>query len=82
MATEIIKETEAKPVHKNYLVLIKVYATVLVLKAESEDKALEYATDDAFLGDCQLDEAKIEKEVPEEQIENAKKHADSISTVN
>lgn len=64
---------------KTYEVLITAYATVLVIDAENEEKAMEYATDACSMGDLQLDSAKVEREVPADRIENARKHADVVA---
>lgn len=54
---------------KNYKVLVTAYAVVLVKNAASEEAALEAATDDLDLGICEMDTAKIEKEVIDLTVE-------------
>lgn len=64
---------------KNYNVIVKAYATVLVIGAESEEKALEYASDTLRMGDMQLDEAEIKNEVKNCNLESARRFADVVS---
>jgi hypothetical protein len=62
---------------KTFSVSIVAFATVLVKGVESVEEALEAATADTNLGDLQLDEAKIEKEVTTpEELESMGRHAD------
>jgi len=62
---------------KTFSVSIVAFATVFVTGVESEEEALEAATADTNLGDLQLDEARIEKELTtEEEIERTQRHAD------
>jgi hypothetical protein len=63
---------------KNYEVLVTAYATVLVIGAESEKQALEYATEDVCYGDFQMDEAEVEREVSAQNLEASRKHADAV----
>jgi len=65
--------------NKNYLVQIIAYATVLVVDAESEEKAMEYATDACSMGDLQLDSARVDQEITDDRLENARKHADIVA---
>lgn len=64
---------------KNYQVRLVAYAVVLVLKAESKDKAIQYATEDTHRGDFELAEAVVECEVPEHQVAKAKHHAHHVA---
>ena len=72
-------KTKPKTENKNYEVRIIAFATVLVIAAENEEKALEYATDECSFGDLQMDEARIERVVGDNELENAKRHADCIA---
>ncbi len=65
--------------YKNYEVKIIAFAIVVVIGAESEEKALEYATEDCGLGELQLDTARIECEIAADKLEQAIKHADVVS---
>jgi len=70
----------AKKKLKNYEVLVTAFATVLVLEAESEEKAMEYATDELRMGDLQLDEASVKCEIKTaEDLDRARRHADAIA---
>lgn len=65
---------------KNYEVSITAFATVLVLKAESEEKALEYATECMNFGDFQMDEAEVKRELKTAQeLDSCRRHADAVS---
>ncbi len=64
---------------KNYQVKIIAYAIVLVVKAESEEKAILYATEEVSAGDFEIDETTIECEVPDDRLENAKRHAHTVA---
>ena len=66
---------------KNYSVLITAYCSVVVIEAESEEKAFEYARDAVSTGDFEIDEMKIEDELPKDgpKLESAKRHADAIA---
>lgn len=70
---------KTKTEKKNYTVQIIGWSTVLVIGAESEDKALEYATNECSFGDFQMDEAKIERVVKDDEVENARRHADCVA---
>lgn len=69
----------SKPSKKNYSVSISAFATVLVVGAESEDKALEYARDIVSMGDLQLDSAEVKCVVSDEELERHRRHADAVA---
>lgn len=50
-----------------------------MIGAESEGKALEYATNECSFGDFQMDEAKIESVVKDDNLENARRNADCVA---
>lgn len=63
---------------KTYSVLIKAFA-VLVVDAEDKESAMEIATDEVRMGDFQMEEAQIEKQLKTAQeIAQAKRFADRI----
>lgn len=65
---------------KNYEVKVTAYATVLVIAAEDEDKALEYAEDQLNFGNLQMDEMSVVKEVTsKEELDSLRRHADAIA---
>lgn len=65
---------------KNYEVSVTAFATVLVIAAESEEKALEYATDRVSFGDLQMDEAEVKREIKtDEELESCRRHADVVA---
>lgn len=65
---------------KNYEVSVTAFATVLVIAAESEEKALEYATDRVSFGDLQMDEANVTREIKTaEELESCRRHADVVA---
>ena len=64
--------------NKNYSVKIIAYAIVVVVAAESEEKALEYACDEVSTGDLEFDSACIDREIPDEKLEQSKKHAQAV----
>lgn len=66
--------------NKNYEILITAFCTVVVLDAESEEKAMEYARDYISEGDFQVDEVSVKRDIPDKDLESAKKHADAIAT--
>ena len=64
---------------KNYEVSVTAFATVLVVSAESEEKALEYATDRVNFGDLKMDEAVVKLEIKTaEELESFRRHADVV----
>lgn len=65
---------------KNYEVLITAYCTVVVIDAESTEKAMEYARDYISNGDFQVEEIKVKREIPDKDLEDTKRHADAIAT--
>ena len=68
------------PDKKSYVVSVIAYADVVVIDAESEEKAMEYALDALSLGDMEMDEASVKEELKtEEDIERAKRHAQAVS---
>lgn len=74
------QETETQTEKKNYEVLLTAYATVVVLEAESEEKAIEYAMDAVTRGDFEIDEMKVERELKtERELESAKRHAECVA---
>lgn len=65
---------------KNYLIKITAYATVVVVGAESEDKAMQYAIDEISKGDFETDEISVDRELrPGQETENAKRHAQAVA---
>jgi hypothetical protein len=64
---------------KNYNILVTGYSSVLVLEAENEDHAYELAQEELSMGDFEIDSLQIECEVPEEEIENYRSHANCVS---
>lgn len=72
-------KTKSKTEKKNYTVQIIGWSTVLVVGAESEEKALEYACNECSFGDFQMDEAKIESVVDDDGLENARRNADRVA---
>jgi len=64
---------------KNYSVSIVAFATVVVLDAENEEDALDRAMDELDMGDMNLDEGKIEKQIPDEELESYQRHADAVA---
>lgn len=72
-------KTKSKIDNKHYEVLITGFSTVLVVAAESEEKALEYATNECSFGDFQMDEARIERVVDEDSLDNARRNADCVA---
>ncbi len=65
---------------KNYQILVKAYAVVLVERAESEEKAFEYAQDALSTGDFEVEGMTIESIVKDgAEFQNAKKHADLVA---
>lgn len=68
------------PKLKSYEVLLKAYAVVVVINAEDEEKALEYAEQEVSRGDFEIDDFTIERELKTTQeIERAKSHAHAIA---
>lgn len=64
---------------KNFQVLIKAYAAVVVIEAENEEKAVELALEDVSFGDFEMDEAVVEREIKTEQeLASAKRHAQHV----
>lgn len=63
---------------KNYAVMVTAWASVVVLDAESEQDAIERATDGLTFGKFMLNEAKIEKIIPDTELERAKRHAEHV----
>lgn len=72
-------KTKSKIKKKHYNVLITGWSTVLVIDAESPEKALEYATNECSFGDFQMDEAKIDEVVDDDSLENARRNADCVA---
>jgi hypothetical protein len=65
---------------KNYEVLIKAYATVVVVGAKNQDEALNWASEEISTGDFQIESAEVEREIKGNlALERAKAHADCIS---
>ena len=65
---------------KNYEVSVTAFATVLVLEAENEEKALEYATEAVDFGDFQLDAAEVKREIKTaDELKVCRRHADSVA---
>ena len=70
----------AKKKLKSYLVKMAGYCTVVVVDAESQEKACEYARDQVSHGDFEIDETEVECELKTpEEIERAKRHATAIA---
>ena len=66
---------------KHYMVTITAYAHVLVVSAESEEKALEYATEACRFGDLQMEEASISKTVENAELDSYRRDADVVADV-
>ncbi len=65
---------------KNYEVTVSAFATVLVIAAENEEKALEYATGRVSFGDLQMDEAEVKREIKTaDELEACRRHADVVA---
>lgn len=65
---------------RSYEVLLKAYAIVVVVDAESEDAALEYAEQEVSRGDFEIEEFTIERELTTpKQVEQAKRHANAVA---
>lgn len=64
---------------KNYQVLIKGYCVALVIATENEDKAMEIALDSVSGIDFEIEGAEIEKEVKDDELERARKHANVVA---
>lgn len=65
---------------KNYEVTVSAFATVLVIAAENEEKALEYATDCVCLGDLEMVEAEVKREIKTaEELERSRRHAEVVA---
>lgn len=64
---------------KNYMVRISAVAHVLVISAESEEKAFEYAHDVINCGDFEMYESEIDEEVAEHRLEMARRHANCVA---
>lgn len=64
---------------KNYLVKITLVSEVVVMGAEDEEKAMEYANDELGLfGKADADEFEVE-EIPDGKLESYRKHANAIA---
>lgn len=64
---------------KNYEVLVKAFAIVLVEGANDEDEALEVAAGELAAGDYEFDEATIEKEATTElELTSARRFAKRV----
>lgn len=70
---------KSKDEKKHYEVLITGWSTVLVVSAENEEKALEYACNECSFGDFQMEEAKIERVVNDDELDNARRDADCVA---
>jgi len=66
---------------KNYMITVTGYARVLVLSAESEEKAIEYAHTAMSTGDFQIEKLQIDRVVSDEDfdVENARVEADMVA---
>jgi hypothetical protein len=65
---------------KNYEVLIKAYAVIVVEGAKDEEEAVEFASQDISLGDFEIDEYEVERELKTlQEMESAKKHCQRVS---
>lgn len=65
----------------NYIINITAFATVLVKNASNPDEAMTAACDWISLGDLQLDEGSIGREVKDEDLKNEERHADQTFTM-
>ena len=70
----------AKKKLKSYMVKMVAYCTILVVDAESEEKAHEYARDQVSNGDFNIDEIETDcvLKTPAD-IERCRRHADAIA---
>ncbi len=64
---------------KNYEVSITSFVNVLVIEAENEEKALEYAVDKVNFGDTQIYESEVRRIVPNDELDSCRRHADVIA---
>ena len=65
---------------KNYEISVTAFCTVLVIAAENDEKALEYATDRVDFGDLKMDTAEVMREiVTDEDLESCRRHADVVA---
>ena len=70
----------AKKKLKDYEVSVTAFASVLVVKAEDESKALKYATETLRFGDLQMDEAHVVRELKtKEEVESCRRNADAVA---
>lgn len=69
----------SKTTKRNYEVLVRGYATVVVVGAKDEDQALELARDEITSGDFEIDEMKVEREIRPEDLERSKQFANAVS---
>lgn len=63
----------------NYNVNVTAFASVLVIGAESEEQATEYALNRLGLGDMHMDEASVRIVKTDEELAACRRHADAIS---
>lgn len=65
---------------KNYEVMITAYAVVVVLEAENEEQACEYAQESINKGEFEVESVAVERELKtKRQVESAKRHAQAIA---
>ena len=69
----------SKTTKRNYEVLVRGCATVVVVGAKDEDQALELARDEITSGDFEIDEMKVEREIRPEDLERSKRFANAVS---
>lgn len=63
----------------NYIVDITAFAKVLVIAAENEEKAIEYAENVVRFGDFEMDMVTIRREVKDEELDYVKGRVNAVS---
>jgi hypothetical protein len=58
---------------KNYIISIAAHQSVLVIDAESEKQAFDYARDVCSFGDLEMHEMRVEETVAKADLEQARK---------
>ena len=59
---------------KNYEISITAFTTVIVIGAESKKEAQEWACDMVDMGDLDLDSGETKRIIPDDDLENSKRH--------
>ena len=66
------------PVKKNYLVKLELICDVLVIGAESEEQAYDFATNTVMVGDAEINGAET-TEVADSELASERRHAQAVS---